>query len=86
MCLPIFCVFFVIFVFFSEAMSEDESEHSADEVVQEQPKNDGRWFVAPEKLVELAAKPASKSATFGAQNSDDTELIFFTFPQNVRAF
>jgi len=67
-------------------MSDEESEHSTEESVQEAPRSDDRWFVAPEKLVQLSAKPASKAATFGAQKDDDTELVFFTFPQNVRAF
>jgi len=64
------------------AMSDEESEHSGDESVTVEKKSEDRWFAAPEDLVELSAKPASRSVTYDAQKKDETELIFFTFPQN----
>jgi len=66
-------------------MLSDEEDHSSsgeEETVEKEVKKNDRWFVAPEKFVELAAKPASRSATFDAQKDNDTELIFFTFPQS----
>jgi len=66
----------------SEEEPEVSGEENVMEDVHEEEKKDERWFVAPDKYVELSVKPANRSATFEAQKNEDTELIFFTFPQS----